>query len=80
MGLIDKVLEGDLYQSFARDLSEEDKEIAEKNIRIMLSHAEYLHNVLLANLADGDGIEHFSECLHDLVTTQEGLDKWLEKN
>tara|TARA_R110001583_G_scaffold16272_2_gene66646 strand:- start:42 stop:284 length:243 start_codon:yes stop_codon:yes gene_type:complete len=80
VGLIDKVLEGDLYQSFAKDLSDEDRCVAEENIRIMLSHAEYLHNVLLSNLADGDGIEHFSECLHDLVATQEGLDKWLEKN
>jgi|TARA_Y100000310_G_scaffold342317_1_gene445008 hypothetical protein len=75
MGLIDEIMEGDLFTHYADQLGDDEREFLEKSVREMLSTADSLHAVLKSQLADQKGRSEVSDALEYLIS-EEGQKTW----
>ncbi len=75
MGLIDDVLQGELFTHYADQLTEEERALVEDNVRKMLSTAEGVYSNLRSVMADEQGRNAISDALEYLIS-EEGQKTW----
>ena len=79
MSLIDYVLDHDVYNSIAQDLSEEDRKDVELKAREMLENIDEIYIYLKDALNTEEGIEELMLAFEHVIS-KEGQEEWQGKS